>query len=138
MRQSDFEAIANGAYGGRSDLGNGDHASGDGWKFRGRGLKQLTGRSNYHDFTTWHKANQEQWPDDLVDFEENPDLLLQMKCAARSAAYFWVANKLPAKADRGADADAVNSITAVVNLDTKSYGDRVNNSNFNYERKVFE
>lgn len=138
MNQSDFEAIANGAYGGRSELGNGDYASGDGWKFRGRGLKQLTGRANYHDFSAWHKANQEQWPDDPVDFEESPDLLLQMKYAARSAAYFWVAHKLAIKADRGADAGTVDSITAVVNLNTKSYGDRVNNFNFICERKVFE
>jgi hypothetical protein len=43
MVRADYIAIANGAYGGRDDLGNGDQASGDGWMFRGRGLKQLTG-----------------------------------------------------------------------------------------------
>jgi predicted chitinase len=48
MGQADYEAIANGAYGGRDELGNSGHTSGDGWKCSGRGLKQLTGRYNYH------------------------------------------------------------------------------------------
>ena len=138
MNQSDFEAIANGAYGGRADLGNGDHNSGDGWKFRGRGLKQLTGRANYHDFTSWHQENQAQWPDDSVNFEETPDLLTQMKYAARSAAFFWVRHGLALKADKGPGESNVNAITAIVNLNTDSYAARVNNFNFIYSRKILE
>jgi predicted chitinase len=101
MTQEDFEAIANGAYGGRSDLGNGNYESGDGWRYRGRGLKHLTGRDNYRKFTKWNKSNLSEWPEDGVNFEENPDLLTQPKYAARSAAYFWVTHDLPSIADRG-------------------------------------
>ncbi|WP_237179626.1 glycoside hydrolase family 19 protein [Paraburkholderia sacchari] len=64
MNQADFEAIANGAYGGRADLGNGSHESGDGWRFRGRGMKQLTGRYNYHAFTIWQQQNEAEFPSD--------------------------------------------------------------------------
>ncbi len=127
MNQVDFEAIANGAYGGRAELGNGDFESGDGWKYRGRGMKQLTGRANYRSFTRWNQAHQDEWPEDRVDYEDSPDLLCQPKYAARSAAYFWVANGLPAIADRGTTATQVNEITAIVNRNTNSYAARVAN-----------
>ncbi|WP_260434203.1 glycoside hydrolase family 19 protein [Burkholderia anthina] len=127
MSGEDFEIIANGAYGGRAELGNGDYDSGDGWRYRGRGMKQLTGRANYRDFTSWNKRNQAQWPDDIPNFEENPDLLVQAKYAARSAAYFWVSRQLPAIADRGATANQVDAITAVINKKTDSYAKRVEN-----------
>jgi predicted chitinase len=127
MEQADYVAIANGAYGGRDDLGNGDQASGDGWMFRGRGLKQLTGRYNYTEFTKWHKNNQNEWPEDIKDFETNPDELTDMKYAARSAAYFWVKHNLAAKADAGSEATQVNAITAIVNLRTDSFIARVHN-----------
>ncbi|NTX26552.1 glycoside hydrolase family 19 protein [Burkholderia pyrrocinia] len=127
MTQEDFELIANGAYGGRAELGNGDYESGDGWRYRGRGMKQLTGRANYKDFTGWNKRNRAEWPEDVVDFEEDPDLLTQPRYAARSAAYFWVCRHLPDIADRGATANQVNAITAVVNKKTDSYANRVDN-----------
>ncbi|MDR5793603.1 chitinase, partial [Caballeronia sp. LZ008] len=127
MNQVDFEAIANGAYGGRAELGNGDFESGDGWKYRGRGMKQLTGRANYRSFTRWNQAHQDEWPEDRVDYEDSPDLLCQPEYAARSAAYFWVANGLPAIADRGTTAMQVNEITAIVNRNTNSYAARVAN-----------
>ncbi|WP_425496145.1 glycoside hydrolase family 19 protein, partial [Paraburkholderia solisilvae] len=127
MVQEDFEAIANGAYGGRSDLGNGDYKSGDGWRYRGRGMKQLTGRTNYREFTNWHKNHQGEWPEDRANFEEDPDLVSLPKYAVRSAAYFWVAHELPAIADKGATADQVNAITRVVNSRTDSYEARVVN-----------
>ncbi|RBJ72120.1 chitinase, partial [Pseudomonas sp. MWU12-2534b] len=111
MTRDDFEVIANGAYGGRAELGNGDYESGDGWRYRGRGMKQLTGRENYKNFTGWNKGNCAEWPGDVVDFEEDPDLLIQPKYAARSAAYFWVSRRLPDIADRGATANQVNAIT---------------------------
>jgi putative chitinase len=83
------EMIANVVYSGR--MGNGPTESGEGWKYRGRGLKQLTGKDN-------HRACSAGLGVDLV---ENPDLLLEPVYAARSAAWFWANNKCNAFADAG-------------------------------------
>ena len=86
------EAIANLIYGGdfgRTNLGN--TQPGDGWRFRGRGLKQLTGRTNYHRCGLAIGR-------DLVD---QPDLLLQPEHAALSAGWFWAENGCNALADAG-------------------------------------
>ena len=83
------EMIANVVYSGR--MGNGPTESGEGWKYRGRGLKQLTGKDN-------HRACSEGLGVDLV---ENPDLLLDPVYAARSAAWFWATNKCNSFADLG-------------------------------------
>jgi predicted chitinase len=122
MGPADYEAIANGAYGGR--LGNGGVSSGDGWKYRGRGLKQLTGLHNYTQFQRWHSKHSAQWPNDHADFVADPDLLLEMKYAVRSAASFWLNNRLYEIADKGSASEVVDSITAVVNKHTTSYPDR--------------
>ena len=83
------ELIANLCYSGR--MGNGPAESGDGWLFRGRGLKQLTGRDNVT-----------RCGRDLgVDFVSNPDLLLEPLYAARSAGWFWKTNNLSKFADAG-------------------------------------
>ena len=83
------ELIANLVYSSR--MGNGPAESGEGWKFRGRGLKQLTGKDNY---TRCGAALG-------VDLVSNPDLLLEPLYAARSAGWFWKANNLSAFADVG-------------------------------------
>lgn len=83
------ELIANVVYSSR--MGNGPVESGDGWKFRGRGLKQLTGRDNY----TRCKAAIK------YDIVENPDLLLEPRWAALSAGWFWEANKCSQIIDTG-------------------------------------
>jgi putative chitinase len=83
------QKIANSVYANR--MGNGDEASGEGWKYRGRGLKQLTGKDNYRAFS---KAIG-------TDFVADPDLLLQPVNAALSAGWFWSANNLNALADNG-------------------------------------
>jgi len=83
------QKIANSVYANR--MGNGDEASGEGWKYRGRGLKQLTGKDNY---TAFSKAIG-------TDFVADPDLLLQPVNAALSAGWFWSANNLNALADNG-------------------------------------
>ncbi|MEE1925004.1 hypothetical protein V0R50_27410 [Pseudomonas sp. 148P] len=118
MCRTDYQAIANFAYGGR--MNNGPAASGDGWKYRGRGLKQLTGKANYQDLQKWHELNQAQWPDDRHDFLEQPDLLLSMKYAARSAAYFWLVNGMHKIADQGEQPEVVDKITRVINKMTDS------------------
>lgn len=126
--------IANRIYSnqGNKDLGNGSIESGDGWSFRGRGLKQLTGRSNYTGFNAQYKKI---WTDDVIDFVQNPDALLQMKYATRSAVWFWLFYKLYLTADQGVDGSVVDKITAVVNKHTKSYEKRRDNFSLTY--KVF-
>ena len=83
------ELIANLVYSSR--MGNGPAESGEGWKYRGRGLKQLTGKDNYA------RCGQALG----VDFVGNPDLLLEPIYAARSAGWFWKSNNLSAFADVG-------------------------------------
>jgi len=81
------EKIANKVYADR--MGNGDSASGDGWKYRGRGLIQLTGKSQY--------ASCMMALD--IDCLNDPDLLLDPKNAALSAGWFWSTRKLNYAAD---------------------------------------
>jgi putative chitinase len=83
------EMIGNVVYSGR--MGNGPTESGEGWLYRGRGLKQLTGKDN-------HRACSAALGVDLVS---NPDMLLEPIYAARSAAWFWSANKCSSFADVG-------------------------------------
>lgn len=83
------ELIANLVYSSR--MGNGAPQTGEGWLYRGRGAKQLTGKDNYR-----------RCGDALgLDLINNPDLLLQPVPAARSAGWFWKTNKLSDYADAG-------------------------------------
>lgn len=83
------EMIANRAYANR--MGNGSEETGDGWKFCGRGLIQLTGRSNYQSFA-----------DSIdTDIEEIPEYLGTFEGAVQSACWFWETNKLNQFADTG-------------------------------------
>ncbi len=83
------EKIANKVYGGR--MGNDVESSGEGWKYRGRGIKQLTGKENY-----------ERCGSSLgVDLVSDPDLLLDPKYAALSAGLFWNKHNLNDLADKG-------------------------------------
>lgn len=82
------EAIANNCYANR--LGNGDEKSGDGWRYRGRGLMQITGKANYQMCSSYCG----------VDLVKNPELLEQKRCAVETALCFWRHNKLNALADK--------------------------------------
>ena len=85
----DPRAIANNVYANR--MGNGNEASGDGWKHRGAGLKQLTGKDNHRAFGAAIG----------VDIAGNPELLQQPEYAVWSACWFWKTNGLGRFVERG-------------------------------------
>jgi putative chitinase len=114
------EKIANKVYGGR--MGNGAEASGEGWKFHGRGFIQLTGKENYTAFT---KSISE-------DCIANPDLVAS-KYALASAAWFFNKNGLHKMADGGANDATVTSITKRVNGGTIGLPDRIKHFNEYYK-----
>lgn len=118
---ADQEAIANRAYANRN--GNGDIDSGDGWRYRGRGLKQVTGRGQYRAFTKDHA----QFFGELIDFEAEPELLGTPRYATRSALWFWRANDLFLLADAGINRTAADSITTIINPGTDTYDQRWKN-----------
>jgi putative chitinase len=93
------EKIANKVYASR--LGNGDEASGDGWKFRGRGLIQITGKNNYKLFS--QATNQ--------DFLASPDGVATPEYALSSACWFWKRKNI----NKYADQDDVHMVTKAVN-----------------------
>jgi len=96
------EKIANLVYGGR--MGNGPEASGDGYKFRGRGYLQITGKSNYSELTK----------DTGIDFLENPDLIATTY-PLMTAGWFFKKNNLFILCDKGATREVVESVTKRVN-----------------------
>jgi len=93
------EAIANRIYGSR--MGNGDEKSGDGYRYCGRGLIQLTGKNNYQNFADSLEMRVEDVPEYLATFEG----------AAQSACWFWEANNL----NRFADVGDIKGLTKAIN-----------------------
>ncbi len=140
VTDEDKRIIFNVMYGGRfEDLGNGDYlTTDDGWNFRGRGLKQLTGRRNYTQFNKWHIANQGQWPDDVIDAINHPEVLLDIKYATRSAVWFWLDKKIANKADDGNKDKVVDDVTRIINSGTDSYAARRDNFKKLWKAEVFE
>lgn len=106
------EKIANVVYASR--MGNGDKASGEGFKFRGRGYIQLTGKVNY-------KAFDVVVPEDIVT---NPDLVAT-KYPLLSAAWFWNSRNLNTLADNGKSDAVVAQVTKKVNGGTHGLADRL-------------
>jgi putative chitinase len=106
------EKIANLVYGSR--MGNGPEASGEGWKYRGRGYIQLTGKDNYRAFDAVVAES-------IVD---NPDLVAT-KYPLLSAAWFFHKNGLHKIADQGATDAVVTSVTRRVNGGTIGLDDRI-------------
>lgn len=103
------ERIANRAYANR--MGNGDEASGDGWRYCGRGLIQLTGKSNYQAF-----ADSIETP-----LEEIPEYLQTFEGAVQSACWFWETNNL----NRFADAGDIKGLTRAINGGFNGLEDRI-------------
>jgi putative chitinase len=97
------EKIANRVYGNR--MGNGDEASGEGWKFRGRGALQLTGKENYTAFSKYLNK-----PEILV----TPDLVAN-EYAFESAMFFFDKNKLWTICDKGIDVASITALTKRIN-----------------------
>ena len=113
------EAIASRVYGGR--MGNGPEATKEGFKFRGRGYIQLTGKDNYKAFDGFV-------PEDIL---ANPDLVAT-KYPLMSAAWFFNKNGLWAICDRGADQVTVTAVTKRVNGGTIGLPDRIKHFNEYY------
>jgi putative chitinase len=103
------EAIANRVYASR--MGNGNEASGDGYKYCGRGLIQLTGKSNYIAFADSLEISPEEASEYLATFEG----------AAQSACWFWESNNLNQWADKG----DILTLTKRINGGTIGLEDRI-------------
>jgi putative chitinase len=93
------QAIANRVYANR--LGNGNEASGDGWKYRGRGLMQLTGKSNYQAYKLYSG----------VDIVTYPDLAARIDIALDIAGWYWHKTNC----NSAADANDIEAVTKKVN-----------------------
>lgn len=112
---STCEEYASGAaYEGRANLGNTD--AGDGKRFKGRGPIQLTGRSNYRQFTAWMRSIQPDCP----DFERKPELVAQWPWAGWAASFYWTTRNL----NKLADADNLVAVTKVINGGRNGLEDR--------------
>jgi putative chitinase len=107
------EKIANRAYANR--MGNGDEASGDGWRYLGRGLIQLTGKENY----TWFAASLNMEVDDVVEY------LGTFEGAVQSACFFWESNEL----NKWADKKDIVTLTKRINGGTIGLEDRIKHFN---------
>jgi len=113
------EQIANRVYGGR--MGNGDESSGDGFRYCGRGLIQLTGRNNYTKFAESIG----------MAVEEVPSLLETFEGAVKSACWFWKTNNL----NQYADAGDILTMTKHINGGTIGLEDRI--KHYNHALEVF-
>lgn len=103
------EAIANRVYANR--MGNGDESSGDGYRYCGRGLIQLTGKDNY----TWFAASLNISADEAFEY------LATFEGAAQSACWFWENNNL----NQWADAGDIVKMTKIINGGTIGLEDRI-------------
>jgi putative chitinase len=102
------EKIANRAYCNR--MGNGDESSGDGWRFRGKGLIQLTGRDNYQGFA-----------DSVgMSIDDAATYLETFEGCVQSACYFWESHNLNTLADQG----AIDKISHIINGGTLGQEER--------------
>lgn len=115
------EKIANRVYASR--MGNGDEKSGDGWKFRGRGALQLTGKDNYAAFARYLQKPEIMTSPDLVATEY----------AFESALFFFDKNKLWTICDKGINDAAITELTKRINGGTHGEADRNQKTKKYYE-----
>jgi putative chitinase len=115
------EKIANRVYASR--MGNGAEASGDGWKFRGRGALQLTGKDNYAAFAKYLNK---------PEIMTNPDLVATTY-SFESAMFFFEKNKLWAICDKGINDAAILELTKRINGGTHGLADRSEKTKKYYE-----
>jgi len=115
------EKIANRVYADR--MGNGNEASGDGWKYRGRGALQLTGKSNYKAFADYLGK---------PEIMDNPDLVATTY-AFESAMFFFDKNKLWTICDQGINDAAILALTKRINGGTHGLDDRKTKTKKYYE-----
>ena len=113
------EAIANKIYANR--MGNGNEASGDGYRYCGRGLIQVTGKSNYTDFADSLQIS----PEDAAEYMQT------FEGAAQSACWFWETRKLNDYADRG----DIKGMTKIINGGYIGLEDRI--SHFEHALHIF-
>ena len=115
------EKIANRVYADR--MGNGTESSGDGWKYRGRGALQLTGKSNYQAFADYLKK---------PEIMTNPDVVGD-ELAFESAIFFFDRNKLWDICDKGVNKDTITALTKRINGGTHGLEDRIQKTASFYE-----
>jgi putative chitinase len=115
------EKIANRVYADR--MGNGNEASGDGWKFRGRGALQLTGKDNYAAFAKYLQKPEIMTTPDLVATEYSFE----------SAMFFFDKNKLWSICDQGVNDAAILALTKRINGGTHGLADRSEKTKKYYE-----
>ena len=102
-------------------MGNGDEANGDGYKYRGRGLIQLTGKANYSEITKIHNSKNTSDPQDFI---MNPDLISDnIKYAIESAFIWWNNNNVNSLCSGHSD-DDVKAVTLKVNGGENGLDDR--------------
>lgn len=107
------EKIANKVYANR--MGNRDEASGDGWRYLGRGLIQLTGKENYQ----WFAASLE------MDVEDLPEYMMTFEGAVQSACFYWESNNL----NKFADNRDIKGLTKAINGGYIGLEDRIKHYN---------
>ena len=116
------EMIGSRVYGNR--MGNNDEQSMEGWKFRGRGYIQLTGKENYNKFSKFSN----------MDFIQFPDMVASSKYALDSSAWFITSNRIHLICDKGNDYNTIREVTRRINGGFNGLDDRVNKFNLVYNR----
>jgi predicted chitinase len=110
LQLANQEAIANHAYGNRE--GNGNASTGDGWRYRGRGIFQLTFKDNYSAFESDYPK---YWSATSPDFVTHPENIKIFPYTVRSAVWFWLSNGIHKIADKGSTDAIVEDVTSKIN-----------------------